>query len=603
VDPNQRCRTRLEELIRSKDTKELEGLFPEDSKDRLEFGTAGLRAAFGPGPLRMNDVTVMQTAAGLLRQLNAEFGSDHVSARGIVIGYDHRASTEWGLSSKRFAIAAASIFLAAGVDKLYLMDDICPTPFVPFAIQQHGCVAGFMMTASHNPKQDAGFKVYWANACQLVSPTDDLVAKKILSDLKLDPKAVALLNEGETKFFAKCELSRGLVARTTEAYIQACTSKLCRFKSENGKRMKGRRVCYTAMHGVGQPVFERLHGAFGFEPVVSVPEQANPDFEFPTVRFPNPEEKGALDLATAFADKNGCGLVLANDPDADRLAVAEKGEDGKWVVFTGDEIAMLLAWWELEMFDRLAVKDKKPAMVVSAVSSGFVKAMGEQRGCEVHEALTGFKWIGTKAKDLREHRDMNVLFSYEEAIGFCVGDVICDKDGISASCVFAELYAHLAGASAGRKALLGPKLDQLRQEYGYYFTQNHYIKTDSPKAFFERMRNNGRYALMLGGNKFKVTRVRDLAKTTFVDTQDGQPKLPAASSMITFWVEPFPSMSRGYSARVTLRASGTEPKLKYYAEASGPDKDQVKRICADLVESAVLGDLLAPSTSATEAKL
>jgi len=608
IDPNRASRAALEKLGRT-DPKGASGLFPSsgDPQERIEFGTAGLRAAFGPGPLRMNDVTVMQTAQGLLRQLTRDFGEEAMKSRGVVIGYDHRESREWGLSSKGFALGAACVFLARGY-KVYLMDELCPTPFVPFAIQEFKAVAGFMMTASHNPKDDAGFKVYWDNACQLVAPKDEQVTKQILTDLTIDPKAIELLGKDEQAVLDLCQItSQGLVQRIAKSYVATATAKLCRFPKENARQKK--RICYTAMHGVGLPFEAQLFEAFGHPQFVRVPAQAEPDPDFPSVPFPNPEEKGALNLATKYASEHGCELVIANDPDADRCAVAEYDPSSRsWVMFSGDEIAALFAWWELEMRDRRQqdtssneVKNRperrKSAMVVSAVSSGFVRAMGEKRDCEVFEALTGFKWIGTKALELRTKHNYEVLFTYEEAIGFCLGDVICDKDGITAGAVFAEMYNFLV--SKGQTCF--GKLDELRQQYGYFLTQNGYIKTSSPKAFFMAMRHGGRYASVVGriANKpFKVKRLRDLDRKSYIDTAepDGTPKLPFSSNMITFYLEPLvpaePSDLGKYHVRVTLRASGTEPKLKYYVEANGPDPVKVRQVCSDVVASAVLGDLL-----------
>ena len=338
IDPNKASRDTLN-MYRS-NSKLIDELFPKTG-ERLEFGTAGLRAAFGPGYLRMNEVVVMQTSLGLLRQLEADFGRKAIQENGIVIGYDHRCSKEWGLSSKGFALAAACVFLAEGYEKIYLFDKLNPTPFVPFAIQHFKCLAGFMMTASHNPKQDAGFKVYWNNACQIVAPVDELVSKKILENLILNPKSVEFLNAGEKGIFTKLSnYSNGLCDVIKREYIQQSTSKFCRSKLENNRFTK--KICYTAMHGVGSDFVISLFEAFGHQPLVIVPSQAEPDYEFSTVKFPNPEEKGALDLAIKHAEQFYSNLVISTDPDADRLGVAEYDPILKsWYIFTGDEIAML----------------------------------------------------------------------------------------------------------------------------------------------------------------------------------------------------------------------------------------------------------------------
>lgn len=574
VDPNSVLVKALRQRSGSSEFVDL--VFPKQNPEqRLEFGTAGLRAEFGPGLLRMNEVVVMQTCFGILHKLLGEFGPDQLRERGICVGYDHRESREWGLSSKRFALVAAAVF-QPHTTAISVFDSVNPTPFVPFGVQELGSLAGFMFTASHNPKQDAGFKVYWSNACQITSPLDTEIRKLIVEHLGDADLSQCIKGVAQTSEQALCDkyLTKGLFASIQAKYVAAVSTSLYRPSAPHPKR----NICYTAMHGCGQHTAIKVFERFGLGgAIVPVPSQADPDPDFPTVPFPNPEEVGALDVAMRFASQQQCELILANDPDADRLGVAE-AVGGKWFTLSGDEIAMLLAWWEIKHMDRGNGKPK--AMVVSAVSSAFLQAMGKAHGVEVFEALTGFKWIGAKAIELRERGGYQVLLSYEEAIGFCVGSTVCDKDGMSAAAVFAQLYLDLR--SGGRTCL--DKLDELRKQHGYYLTQNLYLKLlpVEQQALFAQLRQ---YPRVVGQKRPRnVARIRDLERR--IDTQfPGQdPALPFASSMITFFLDE--------GERITLRASGTEPKLKYYVECVGATLDGAKDRCKQVVEDVVLGDLL-----------
>ncbi|KAH9256303.1 hypothetical protein BASA81_005524 [Batrachochytrium salamandrivorans] len=583
LDPN----SVLVQALRQKAPEYFDLVFPKQNPEqRLEFGTAGLRAEFGPGLLRMNEVVVMQTCFGILYKLLSEFGPDQLRERGICVGYDHRESKEWGLSSKRFALVAAAVF-QPHTKAINVFDSVNPTPFVPFGVQEFGSLAGFMFTASHNPKQDAGFKVYWSNACQITSPLDTEIRKLIMEHLGDKDLSQCIRAVAQTSEQALCDkyLTKGLFANIQAKYVAAVSTSLYRQPVSVLSHHRQSKICYTAMHGCGQHTAMKVFERFGLSnTIVPVPSQAEPDFNFPTVPFPNPEEVGALDVAMHFASQQQpiqCELILANDPDADRLGVAEainSDGEGKWYTLSGDEIAMLLAWWEIKHMDRGNGKPK--AMVVSAVSSAFLQAMGKAHGVEVFEALTGFKWIGAKAIELRKRGGYQVLLSYEEAIGFCVGSNVCDKDGMSAAAVFAQLYLDLR--SRGLTCL--DKLDELRKQHGYYLTQNLYLKLlpVQQQALFAQLRQ---YPQVVGQKRPRnVVRIRDLERR--IDTQfPGQdPALPFASNMITFFLDE--------GERITLRASGTEPKLKYYVECVGSTLDSAKEKCKQVVEDVVLGDLL-----------
>ncbi|RLN88079.1 hypothetical protein BBJ28_00015457 [Nothophytophthora sp. Chile5] len=551
-DVNAGTKALVAALIAARDTSRLRELFGS----RVAFGTAGLRAVMGPGPAAMSDLVVIQTTQGICKYLTRVFG-DQAKRMGVVVGYDHRQ--QGSLNSKRFAELTAAVCVHYGI-KVFLYEGFVATPLVPFCIEQKGCAAGVMVTASHNPKADNGYKVYWSNGSQIIPPHDAGIAAEIESNLApwriYDDSLEALklshpaLLEDPTQELTKC-------------YFELLRARLCRFPEANASTKL--KIAYTAMHGVGHAFTSRSFATFSHQPYVPVQAQLLPDPEFPTVAFPNPEEgKGALKLAMETAEANGARLILANDPDADRLAVAERDPNSKsgWRIFTGNEIGVLLGCWELEQHLRLHPDcDRKQLyLIASTVSSKMLRAVAQAEGLNFEETLTGFKWMGNKTFELRE-AGKTVLFSFEEAIGFCVGDIVKDKDGVAAAAVFAEMAVQL---EARRHITVAQHLTALYERYGHFVTQNHYVKCYDPektRAIFTRLRNNGEYWPKCGD--FVIAHVRDL--TTGYDSAqpDKRAVLPVSSSseMITY------TFANGCVA--TLRTSGTEPKLKYYVELAG----------------------------------
>ncbi|KAI9988925.1 hypothetical protein PInf_022613 [Phytophthora infestans] len=551
-DVNAGTKAQVEQLVAAKDVARIRELFGS----RVAFGTAGLRAVMGPGPAAMNDLVVIQASQGICKYLTLQFG-DQVKSMGVALGYDHR---QYGtLSSKRFAELTAAVCLHCGF-KVYLYEGFVATPLVPFCIEQKSCAAGVMVTASHNPKADNGYKVYWSNGSQIVPPHDDGIANEIMASLapwRLYDDSL----EDLKKFFPN--LIENPREELTKRYFEQAKARLCRFPEANTNTTL--KIAYTAMHGVGHAFTSRSFAAFGHKEYVSVQAQLLPDPEFPTVDFPNPEEgKGALQLAMETAEANGARLILANDPDADRLAVAERDPSLKtgWRVFTGNEIGVLLGYWELEQYLRLnpSCDRKQLYFIASTVSSKMLRAVANAEGLNFEETLTGFKWMGNKTAELR-NAGKTVLFSFEEAIGFCVGDLVKDKDGVVAAAVFAEMAVQL---ETTKKMTVDQHLNALYERYGHFVTQNNYVKCYDPvkiRSIFERLRKNGKYWKSCGD--FAITQVRDLT-TGYDNAQpDRRAVLPVSSSteMITY------TFANGCVA--TLRTSGTEPKLKYYVELAG----------------------------------
>eukprot|EP01090_Pellita_catalonica_P017368 TRINITY_DN5225_c0_g1_i1.p1 TRINITY_DN5225_c0_g1~~TRINITY_DN5225_c0_g1_i1.p1 ORF type:complete len:350 (+),score=81.15 TRINITY_DN5225_c0_g1_i1:577-1626(+) len=339
------------------------------------------------------------------------------------------------------------------------------------------------------------------------------------------------------------------------------------------------------MHGVGKDWVAKAFQAFDLPPYIPVPKQIEADPDFPTVAFPNPEEgKGALKLAFEEAEKHSASVVIANDPDSDRLAVAEKLESGEWKVFTGNETGILLARWIWEK-ERAAHPDfpvDKIAMLNTTVSSKMLKAMADKEGFRYEETLTGFKWLGNLAEQLSE-QGYRVLLAFEEAIGFMVSDICLDKDGVRTAAILAECAGNLYRG----KSTLNKYLESTYDKYGYFRTRNKYFfcyELEKMDAVFTALRNDGKYQKACG--KYKVKNVRDLDKM-YDDNQPGnKPVLPRSSRMITFFFE--------NGAIATIRGSGTEPKLKYYVEHHGSDRENVTTELNDLVET-IISDWLQPT--------
>ncbi|XP_075050879.1 phosphopentomutase [Mixophyes fleayi] len=546
-DKNPKTSALVKQLVSDGKKGELEKCFGS----RMEFGTAGLRAAMGPGVSRMNDLTIIQTTQGFCRYLEKNIGD--LKDRGVVIGYDARAHPASGGSSKRFARLAATTFISQGIP-VYLFSNITPTPFVPYAVTHLNLCAGIMVTASHNPKQDNGYKVYWENGAQIIPPHDTGIAQAIEENLEPWQQA------WDDSLIDSSSLLKDLYKSINKEYFSDI-QKHC-FHRDINKNSKLKFV-HTSVHGVGHEFVQSAFQAFSFSPPLAVPEQKDPDPEFPTVKYPNPEEgKGVLKLSFALAEKEDARIILANDPDADRLAVAEKQESGEWKVFSGNELGALLGWW---IFTCWKEQNSNPSavknvyMLASTVSSKILRAIAVQEGFHFEETLTGFKWMGNRAKELID-QGKSVLFAFEEAIGYMCCPFVLDKDGVSAAVIAAEMASYLAT----KNTTLSQQLKAIFNKYGYHISKNSYFLCYDQTTItnlFDNLRNydgESKYPKLCG--KFKVTGVRDLTTGHDSNQPDNKAILPtsASSQMITF------TFANGGVA--TMRTSGTEPKIKYYAE-------------------------------------
>lgn len=507
----------------------------------LEFGTAGLRGKLGAGPNRMNRVTVQQAAAGLANYLiaNKEIGKP------VVIGFDARHNSDV------FAHDTALIFAGAGLVPM-LFTSYVPTPVLAFAIRQLGACAGVMVTASHNPAQDNGYKVYLADGRQIVSPVDSQIANQIrqIDDLATVARKDEIL-EAPTDVIAE------YVDRTSQLILSGPTTEAIR---------KNIKVVYTAMHGVGFEVISQVVAKAGFNPLKVVAEQRDPDPNFSTVPFPNPEEVGALDLAVAMAQEVFADVLLANDPDADRLAVALVDPDGGWKSLHGDQVGLLLAWWTIERAQRVGSK-AVGTMANSIVSSMMLEQLALARGLGYENTLTGFKWVSRVPK---------LIYGYEEALGYCVDPrAVGDKDGISAAVMMLELVSALK--AVGRTCW--NILDELAKEFGQHLTDQVSVRV-SDLAQVDRVLSSLRQnpPAMMGG----------LERSKIIDLEKSESGLPPTNGIIFY----FGQADQDLFARVIVRPSGTEPKIKCYLEvvSKNPDKAiaraEAMRIVAHLASDA-----------------
>eukprot|EP01035_Chromulina_nebulosa_P019910 gene19910-25865_t len=411
-DVNPYTISKIKELVQLNDTITLKSIL----FDRLSFGTAGLRGPMGAGYNKMNELVVIQTTQGIIKYLE-ELNENNKS---VVIGYDHRELDS--ISSKSMAIVCCNVFLSQGY-QVYLLNDLVPTPFVAFAVTYLKCSVGIMVTASHNPKQDNGFKVYWSNGSQIIPPHDTNITRHI--------------NENLEPWQIYDYLSTNAIIKTDEV-ADAYFNKLSKLNRSRETNYSGVKIAYTAMHGVGTKWILKSFELFNHSPLILVSSQCDPDPTFHTVSYPNPEEKGALSIATSVADLNNCRIVIANDPDADRLAVAEK-VGNHWYTFTGNEIGVILGHNEIIKYKSNhpnSTGSYQAAILASIVSSRMLKSIALAEGFQYYDTLTGFKWLGNKSTELRlSDPPVDVLFSYEEALGYCVSDIVADKDGFDSTTI------------------------------------------------------------------------------------------------------------------------------------------------------------------------
>ncbi|MEZ8350602.1 phospho-sugar mutase [Vibrio splendidus] len=529
-DPDPRTREELQHLIDEGMHDELEDRFIQ----RLEFGTAGLRGKVGCGPNRMNRLVIQETATGLGHYLIEHVAN--ASIRGVVVGYDGR------LDSKQFAIDTASVLTALGI-KVYLTSDVAATPIVAFGIEHFNAAAAVVVTASHNPPEYNGFKVYWENGAQIIPPHDAGIAGEI-DVASTKPIPLMSLSDAETQ---------DKLVWLTEGYYQTYRAAINQSPYVSKEiESANTTITYTAMHGVGAKMAEDLLHDAGFHKVFSVAEQREPDGNFPTVNFPNPEEKGAMDLVVNLAKSVDADIACANDPDADRFAVAvrtddtARTDDASYKMLTGDQVGVLFAHYLLSK-----PHTKNQLVGNSIVSSTLLEKVAQSHGATYFQTLTGFKWLANIGMQLEDEQN-EFLFAYEEALGYTIGTQVRDKDGLSAIVVFAQLVEELK--SQGRT--VWDLLAQISFEHGVHTNAQRSIALDPDSP---SIGSKLRAAQPKAINGVAISVIEDLQSSLrFVIGGNTEAINLPSSDVLIYHLED--------GTRIIVRPSGTEPKVKVYYE-------------------------------------
>lgn len=522
----------VEKLLAANDLKELEDRFYRD----LEFGTGGLRGVIGGGYNRMNSYVVRRATQGMCDYIKANVKGKPLSA---CVAYDSRRY------SAQFALDTALIFAANGI-KAYLFSALRPTPELSYAIRLLKADTGVVVTASHNPPAYNGYKAYWNDGAQVIEPHDVGIIDKVNA-----VKEIKFINEAEA-------LAKGLLVmidkEVDEPYVAMVKAKL--FRPELFKALaKDVKLVYTPLHGTGALHFERVMGELGLS-VATVPEQREPDGNFPTVSYPNPEEAAALKMAIDLGKKLKADVVMATDPDADRLGIAVPDGKGEYALISGNQLGALQLDYILLSLKELGRMPKRPGAIRSIVTTALQSRIAAAYGAESRECLTGFKWIADAMRRFEEE-GIDFVYATEESYGYLVETEVRDKDGISAAAMTAELTLYWRSKGKG----LLERLDELYLEHGYHEERgiNKYFEgpkgMDIMRGIMEAYRKDQPKAL--GG--VKVVRIRDIKTGLVWDAADPATARPAelpASDVIQWYLED--------GTLVTVRPSGTEPKIKYY---------------------------------------
>ena len=541
------------ELIAIKDDeKEIEDRFYKE----LEFGTAGLRGVIGAGTNRMNKYTVGKATQGLANYILEQGTQD----KGVAISYDSRRM------SKEFSLLTALILNANGI-KTYLFENLRPVPELSFTVRKLKCTAGVMITASHNPPKYNGYKVYWDDGAQIVEPRD----KEIIAKVR------AVESFSEIKEISKEEaIEKGLFnvigTEMDDEYISVLKSKILNpeIVKEQGKKLK---VVYTPLHGTGNTIAGRLFKEIGMENVYVVPEQKDPDGEFPTVSYPNPEDKAAFKLALELAKKEDADVVLATDPDADRLGIfAKDAKTGEYMEYTGNMSALLIAEYRIEQMKEKGILPEDGMFITTIVSSDLAKAIAKYYNLECIEVLTGFKNIGRIMRQEEEKENgMKYVFGFEESYGCLIGDYARDKDGIAAVMALCEAACYYA--SKGKT--LWDAMEDIYKKYGYYKEAQVSIVMEGAEGAekIKEMMTNMRNTPVEKIGEYKVLTFKDVEKDYVKDMITGEESktgLPK-SNVLYYALED--------NNWCCVRPSGTEPKIKLYMGVKGTsDEDAAKKL-------------------------
>lgn len=527
----------IRDLVEKNDTRELEDRFYRT----LEFGTGGLRGVIGAGTNRINIYTVGMATQGLANYI----AKTRSTGTGVVIARDSRRFSDV------FAYESASILAANGIP-VYLFDDITPTPLASFAIRHMKAAAGIVITASHNPPEYNGYKVYWDDGGQITPPHDNLIIAEVsLVDSMLKIKKIPF-QDGVTRGFIKIigdEINNAYIAELEKAALRP-----------RGKSPVT--IAYTPIHGTGYKIVPRILNHFGFSDVMVQEEQSRPDGNFPTVQYPNPEEKEAMELVTALARSTGADIILATDPDADRMGVGFKGDGGEYVLINGNQIGTMLEYYILSRSKENNTLPANAAVIKTIVTTELQRKIAEGFNCAIIDVLTGFKWIAAKMKEFDDDGSATFMFGGEESYGYLPVPFVRDKDAVSSCYFFAEMTDWLKG----RNMTLSDFLDEIYCSYGLYLEDLASL-TLKGKEGTEKIKNlmeNFRKTPPPAFSSIPVESMADIKNLVTKNMKDGTVEpirgLPG-SDVLQFY------LSDG--SKITMRPSGTEPKIKFYFSVRG----------------------------------
>ncbi len=533
---DEESKAKVNEMLNNNDPAELIDAFYKD----LEFGTGGLRGIMGVGSNRMNRYTVGAATQGLANYLKQQFSS--LDLIKVVIGHDCRNN------SRYFAETVANIFSANGI-KAFLFDDLRPTPEVSFAIRQLHCQSGVIITASHNPKEYNGYKAYWDDGAQLIPPHDKNVINEVSKITNID----------DIQFKGNPELIEILGASMDEMFLDQLA--MLSFNPDIIAAQNDLKIVYSPIHGTGVKLVPAALRRFGFTNVINVPEQDVVDGDFPTVISPNPEEPEALKMAIEKARETNADLVTASDPDADRLGIATRGPGGDFVLINGNQTTILLTWYMLNQWKEKGLLTGKEYTVKTIVTSEIITAIAEKAGVECFDTYTGFKWIAKIIRELEGQK--KYICGGEESYGFLPGDYVRDKDAVASIAMISEIAAW---ARHQGKSLFDLLLD-IYIEYGFSQEKMVYIErkgktgAEEIEALMKKYRHDP--PRELGGAR--VTYTKDYltlkARNLVTGEETGIDDKPGTSNVLQFFTE--------NGSKISVRPSGTEPKIKFYFEVKG----------------------------------
>lgn len=527
----------------------------------LEFGTGGLRGVIGAGTNRMNFYTVGKATQGLANFINKQ----GAAAKGVAIAFDSRRM------SPEFADTAACVLAANGI-KAYIFDSLRPTPELSFALRTLGCTAGIVVTASHNPPEYNGYKVYWEDGAQITAPKDAQIIGEVNAI-----KDYAEIKKMTTEEAKTAGLYEVIGKEIDDKYMEAL-KKLVLHPEAIKQMASSLKIVYTPLHGTGNVPVRRVLKELGFEQVTVVPEQELPDGNFPTVSYPNPEDKKAFALALDLAKKVDADLVLATDPDADRLGVyAKDTKTGEYKVFTGNMSGMLICEYEMSQKKALGILPDNGALVTTIVSSNMAQAVAKEYGMKFIECLTGFKYIGEQIKFFEQTGSNEYVFGFEESYGCLVGTHARDKDAVVAVMALCEAAAYYKTQGI----TLWDQMLNIYNKYGYYkedlFTMT-FKGADGAKKMQDMMDAYRKNTPKQVG-AYKVLRLRDYKNDVITDLATGEtvPTGLPKSNVLYFELE--------NDAWFCVRPSGTEPKIKFYAGIKGTSLEDSAKKLDELMEA------------------